>query len=115
MPLYNLRGVNINFPFEAYECQKEFMEKVLICLQNESNGLLESPTGTGKTLCLLCSVLAWRETAIGKMQLKRVLPKAKEKSSLAQSLLNAAGSANFGNLAPNRRGHIRVSKNYLRI
>jgi hypothetical protein len=34
-------------------------------LQQEENGLLESPTGTGKTLCLLCATLAWRE-AYGK-------------------------------------------------
>ncbi|XP_039591030.1 regulator of telomere elongation helicase 1 isoform X2 [Polypterus senegalus] len=61
MPLIDVRGVSVNFPFTPYKCQEDYMSKVMECLQKEVNGILESPTGTGKTLCLLCSTLAWRE------------------------------------------------------
>ena len=56
-----LRGVDVKFPFEAYPCQVKYMEGVLEALQCSTNALLESPTGTGKTLCLLCASLAWQE------------------------------------------------------
>ncbi|KAK7116907.1 hypothetical protein R3I94_023261 [Phoxinus phoxinus] len=61
MPLIKLRGVPVDFPFTPYQCQEDYMKKVIECLQNKVNGVLESPTGTGKTLCLLCSALGWRE------------------------------------------------------
>nr|XP_035941075.1 regulator of telomere elongation helicase 1 isoform X4 [Halichoerus grypus] len=61
MPRIALNGVTVDFPFQPYRCQEEYMSRVLECLQKKVNGLLESPTGTGKTLCLLCTTLAWQE------------------------------------------------------
>ena len=55
-----LRGLSIHFPFKPYKCQEDYMGKVLDALLRSENALLESPTGTGKTLCLLCSALAWQ-------------------------------------------------------
>jgi regulator of telomere elongation helicase 1 len=55
-----LRGIRVQFPFRPYACQETYMEKVLDALLKSENALLESPTGTGKTLCLLCAALAWQ-------------------------------------------------------
>ncbi|TVU34335.1 hypothetical protein EJB05_16166 [Eragrostis curvula] len=62
MPIYSIRGVDVDFPFDAYDCQITYMDRVLESLQQGKNALLESPTGTGKTLCLLCASLAWRRS-----------------------------------------------------
>ena len=62
----NIQGIDIYFPYNLYHNQIKYMEKIIELLNNKMNeGLnncfaaLESPTGTGKTLCLLCSTLAW--------------------------------------------------------
>ncbi|WOG99221.1 hypothetical protein DCAR_0518569 [Daucus carota subsp. sativus] len=65
MPTYKIRGMDVEFPFQAYDCQLVYMEKVIQSLQSRCNALLESPTGTGKTLCLLCATLAWRKSLGG--------------------------------------------------
>eukprot|EP00762_Andalucia_godoyi_P000095 ANDGO_02354.mRNA.1 Regulator of telomere elongation helicase 1 homolog len=60
MYTYDILGVSVDFPYEAYPTQIQFMSSVMDALSGRRNALLESPTGTGKTLCLLCAVLAWR-------------------------------------------------------
>lgn len=59
-------GIEIIFPFIPYKSQLKYMEKVIELLNNKLklknyNGFaaLESPTGTGKTLSLLCSIISW--------------------------------------------------------
>lgn len=61
MPEYTINGIPVMFPFEPYHVQRAYMEKVIDCLEQSTNGVLESPTGTGKTLSLLCSALAWTQ------------------------------------------------------
>ncbi|KAK1860558.1 hypothetical protein I4F81_003146 [Pyropia yezoensis] len=56
----NVGGLEVDFPFPPYECQLTFMEAVVQALRTSRHALLESPTGTGKTLCLLTAALAWR-------------------------------------------------------
>ena len=53
-------GIEIYFPYPPYQPQIEYMKNIIQTLYKGGNiSALESPTGTGKTLCLLCSVLGW--------------------------------------------------------
>lgn len=47
------------FPFPAYQIQKQFMKDLYNCLESGKLGLFESPTGTGKSLSLICGALKW--------------------------------------------------------
>ncbi|XP_071521047.1 regulator of telomere elongation helicase 1 homolog [Panulirus ornatus] len=104
MPEVVLNGVPVRFPFEPYEVQKSYMTKVIDCLQRGENGILESPTGTGKTVCLLCSTLGWLE--IKKAEYKSRLPTGNSQdapdffSSLSSQLKAAAGQSWGDKAAP---------------
>lgn len=43
--IINIKGIEVKFPFEPYELQRNYMTKVIEALQNEQNAVLESPTG----------------------------------------------------------------------
>lgn len=54
-------GIKVRFPKKPYPCQISMMDKIIKGLQRKQNCLLESPTGSGKTLSLLCSTLGWQK------------------------------------------------------
>ncbi len=52
-------ALNFRFPYEAYDIQTDFMRSLFDCLENGRFGIFESPTGTGKSLSLICGTLTW--------------------------------------------------------
>ena len=59
--------IRIFFPHNPYPCQESYMKSVIKSLNANQFAALESPTGTGKTLCLLTSTLAWLENYYKKL------------------------------------------------
>ncbi|XP_017806151.2 Fanconi anemia group J protein isoform X3 [Papio anubis] len=59
---YTIGGVKIYFPYKAYPSQLAMMNSILRGLNSKQHCLLESPTGSGKSLALLCSALAWQQS-----------------------------------------------------
>ncbi|KAJ6394543.1 hypothetical protein OIU77_023694 [Salix suchowensis] len=47
------------FPYEPYSIQVDFMKALYNSLNQGGVSILESPTGTGKTLSIICSTLQW--------------------------------------------------------
>ncbi|KAK9712077.1 ATP-dependent DNA helicase chl1 [Basidiobolus ranarum] len=47
------------FPFEPYPIQLEFMKNLFKTIEEQKIGIFESPTGTGKSLSLICGALTW--------------------------------------------------------
>ena len=58
-----MAGCVVHFPagLTPHVPQKITMSRILAALTESKNALIESPTGTGKSLALLCSALAWLE------------------------------------------------------
>lgn len=57
--MVGMNEYKVYFPFEPYDVQRKLMKEVFKVLQGKESGLLESPTGTGKSLVALVSVLAF--------------------------------------------------------
>ena len=54
------------FPFPPYDVQLQLMRELYRCLDEGGIGVFESPTGTGKSLSLICGALRWQLDQQGK-------------------------------------------------
>lgn len=50
---------DFHHPYQPYDIQIDFMNAVYDCLEASKVGIFESPTGTGKSLSLICGSLTW--------------------------------------------------------
>ncbi|KAJ2745055.1 hypothetical protein GGI20_002464 [Coemansia sp. BCRC 34301] len=66
---YYISGVPVHFPFQPYPSQLGMMSHMIRALNSAQNTMIESPTGSGKSLALLCAVLAWRQAFEAKHRL----------------------------------------------
>lgn len=41
----DIHGITLDFPFEPYQLQRDYMTKVIEALESKQNAVLESPTG----------------------------------------------------------------------
>ncbi|XP_034385023.1 Fanconi anemia group J protein isoform X2 [Cyclopterus lumpus] len=65
---YTIGGVKIHFPCKAYPSQLAMMNSIIRGLNSGQHCLLESPTGSGKSLALLCSTLGWQQAQFDKLK-----------------------------------------------
>ncbi|KAI9156058.1 hypothetical protein H9P43_009168 [Blastocladiella emersonii ATCC 22665] len=114
---YTMMGVEVRFPFDAYPSQLSMMSKIIAALRAGSNALLESPTGSGKSLALLCATLAWRDAEVGRrrtayeaeMAEYHVKVKAWSERMAKVRKENGAGAAKASAAAARAaRGHVKV-------
>ncbi|KAJ8922586.1 hypothetical protein NQ315_007616 [Exocentrus adspersus] len=50
---------SFDFPYQPYDIQEQFMQKLYFALENRKLGIFESPTGTGKSLSIVCGAIRW--------------------------------------------------------
>ncbi len=56
---HSMQDVNYGFPYTPYPQQLQLMKAIHDCIENRNIGCFESPTGTGKSLSIVCASLSW--------------------------------------------------------
>jgi len=80
-----LGGVEIRCPLVPYKSQMQVMSQVVRAASKRACALIESPTGSGKSLALLCAALAWREREIEEREEARERGRGGEKEDKGEA------------------------------
>lgn len=89
---YTINGVKVVFPCKAYPTQLSMMNMIIKGIERRQNSLLESPTGSGKSLALLCSCLAWQSAEYEKKEKLEKEQEAAEASAAIGCCEKACGA-----------------------
>lgn len=87
------------FPYTPYRIQEQFMAALYAALEAGRIGIFESPTGTGKSLSLICGALSWLQDFEKKKQEEEARLLAPEGSGQEEKQPLASG----GPVCPNSR------------
>eukprot|EP00826_Nyctotherus_ovalis_P005382 TRINITY_DN11211_c0_g2_i2.p1 TRINITY_DN11211_c0_g2~~TRINITY_DN11211_c0_g2_i2.p1 ORF type:complete len:850 (+),score=159.30 TRINITY_DN11211_c0_g2_i2:132-2681(+) len=80
-------GIPVVFPYKPYPSQVEYISSVIEACESSKHALLESATGTGKTLSLLCGSLAWlkqKRASCPELNYPKVIYSSRTHAQLAQ-------------------------------
>lgn len=56
-----INGLFVDFPYQPYPAQIVTISKLIASLKDGGSAIIESPTGTGKSLSILCGAMAYNE------------------------------------------------------
>ncbi|XP_021244988.1 ATP-dependent DNA helicase DDX11 isoform X1 [Numida meleagris] len=79
------------FPYTPYRIQEQFMAALYAALEAGRVGIFESPTGTGKSLSLICGALSWLRDFEEKKKQEEARLMAPENSGQEEKQLLASG------------------------
>ncbi|XP_067907179.1 ATP-dependent DNA helicase DDX11 isoform X2 [Heterodontus francisci] len=81
------------FPFKPYSIQEEFMTALYNVLEAGKIGIFESPTGTGKSLSIICGALTWLRDFEEKKKLEtaKILEDSAPQQGLSQDRQSSLG------------------------
>uniref|UniRef100_H3DPG5 DEAD/H (Asp-Glu-Ala-Asp/His) box helicase 11 n=1 Tax=Tetraodon nigroviridis TaxID=99883 RepID=H3DPG5_TETNG len=81
------------FPYQPYDIQQQFMQALYSAVDQGKVGIFESPTGTGKSLSLICGALSWLSDFEEKRRQERAALLQEGEAALSSAAQSSSSSA----------------------